>query len=406
MTSQGSPIGRGWIAAAALAFALLLAAAPAARAATGSIAGTVIDAVGKSGVAEVEVCAWSLPDEEELGCAETDSNGDYSITGLAPGEYAVEFYGRARGYHYQAYDGKPTWAEADPVLVGGGVTGGIDAELTPTARIKGTVTAGATGLPVEDVEVCALESTGEETVEAACDYSGEDGSYSLGVEAGAYKIQFWSGRPSNLAMQFYDHEGRWSAADALTVAEGEVRTGVDAALLPAATISGHVLRAATGLPLEEIRVCSIEAAGDALLTCTWTGSDGSYTLHRLPGGTYKIAFSLDLEEWFGFGSGENDGFPTQFWDNQATLAAATPIALAYGAAATGIDARLGPPATPPTIVAPTIVPKPKPKRCRQGFRRKTIRGKSRCVKAHRHRKHHRRGGGASRSERPLLGARP
>jgi hypothetical protein len=65
---------------------------------------------------------------------------------------------------------------------------------------------------------------------------------------------------------------------------------------------------------------------------------------------------------------------------------------------TGIDADLGPgppPApvvNPPVVVPPPTASKPKPKRCKKGYRKKRVHGKVRCVKKKRVR-HHRHGHG-------------
>jgi hypothetical protein len=389
----------------ALAALILIAAlVPATSgAATGSISGTAIDAVGKEGVEGVEVCAWSLPEEEFSGCAETDSIGSYAIEELEPGEYGVDFWSGGLSYRYQVYDGRSNWFEADPVLVGSSATTGIDAELVPAAAIEGTVTAIENGLPVEEVEVCAYEAAGEEI--AGCAYTAADGTYSIGpLEGGDYKIEFWPA-PSGqiLAFQFYDHEDRWSEADVLTVAEGETKAGVDADLAPGARIAGRVSSAASGLPLEEIRVCSIDAFGGGLLTCSWTNSNGDYLMRHLTAGVYKVVFSIDLGEWFGVeGFDEDDGFPTEFWNDQTTLASAYSIPLASGGIVQGIDAQLGGPevAVPPVAVPPAVAPAPsvatprikRPRKCRRGFRKKLVRGKRRCVRIHRRRPgRHRRG---------------
>jgi hypothetical protein len=292
---------------------------------------------------------------------------------------------------------------------GSGETSGIDAELVPTGAIEGTVTATEDGLPAAEIEVCAYGVVSEEI--AGCDFTAADGSYSIGLEGGAYKISFWSG-PSGraLALQFYDHESRWVEADVLAVAEGETKTGVDADLAPGATISGHVSSAATGLPLEEIHVCSIDALSGGLWTCTWTNSKGNYALRRFSAGVYKMVFSLELKEWFGGEApgGEDDGFPTQFWNNQTTLSAANPISLTTGGIAQGVDARLGGPAAAvPRAVPPAVTPAVRRHRkCRPGFRRKLAHGKRRCLRAHRrHRKRHRHEGGTGARRSELLAIR-
>jgi Carboxypeptidase regulatory-like domain len=365
---------------------LLLGLLPsAALGATGSISGTVVDAVDKTALEGVEVCAWALGSGEDGGCAETDSAGAYTIGDLESGEYGVEFWPGGLSYRHQVFDGKAIWSEADPVVVGSGETSGIDAELLRTGSIEGTVTAAEGGSPVAEVKVCAFEADSDELVN--CAYTAPNGTYSVGrLEGGDYKVSFWSPDSGpRLALQFYDHRNRWVDADVVTVVEGEAKTGVDAELLPAAVIAGRVTSATTGLPLEEVRVCSIEALSGYGWTCTWTNANGNYGMRRFAPGVYKVAF----ETW---------GAPLEFWNDQPTLEAANTITLTTGQTVLGVDASLSTPALPPPATAvPPIVPRVVPRvlaprrKCRRGYKRRLVRGKRRCVKVKRHRKrgHHR-----------------
>lgn len=395
-------------AVAALTVLLCMAMAlmpPGALAATGAIEGTVTDAKTAEPIEGIEVCAWTL--EEELGgCdASTSSDGSYVIAGLDPDEYKVEFWPRGLPYEFQFYEGTQSWSKAKPVLVESGkTTSGIDAELGPLAGIEGTVTRSSDGKPVEEVEVCAwpvAEGFGE------CAYTAADGSYLIsGLEPGEYKVEFWPGfTGQNLAYQFYKDRDRWFEADAVIVEPEETTLGIDAELHPGATISGTVSKAATGVPLEEIRVCSIDAPSGQLWICTWTEPNGSYELPFQSKGQYKVVFSVDLAEWFGEEEfEENDGYPTQFWNNQTTLAAANVIPLATAQTVPGIDARLGPPPLAPPVVTPPPVAKKHHKHCRRGLKRKKIKGKIRCVKPrkHRHHRHHRALSRTPREQRPLF----
>jgi hypothetical protein len=259
------------------------------------------------------------------------------------------------------------------------------------------VTRSSDGEPVEEVEVCAWTADTEEL--GGCGFSEANGTYSIqGLEPGEFKVEFWpvfSGQ--NLAYQFYDHRDRWAEADIVSLEAGETATEIDAELDPGATIAGTVTSAASGVPLREIPVCSIDAPTGQLWVCDWTDSSGRYELPFLSKGQYKVAFSLEFREFFGeevFPGEENDGYPTQFWNNQTSLATANAILLSTGQAASGIDARLG---TPPPVVTPVtshpIAHRKKPrKHCRKGFVKKKVKGKARCVKRHKHRhrrQHHR-----------------
>ncbi len=405
MTSGEISIRRGWAAVLALAALLCLAAFAPASAFAGSIAGTVTDAANHEPLEGIEVCAWVFeleePAEEEefwIKCAYTGSDGIYTVSDLPAGEYEVEFWDETGEYLSQSYDGREHWWEADPVTVGSEPGTGIDAELLRAGGIAGTVTRSADGEPVEEVEVCAWEAETEEF--AGCGWTDFSGEYQIQLDPGEYKVEFWAAESGqNLAYQVYDHRDRWSEADIVTVAAEEFTPEIGAELDPGAAISGTVSSAASGGFLGNIPVCSIDANTGQLWTCTGTEPNGEYTLPFLSKGQYKVVFSIDFNEWFGeeIFEEEEDGFPTEFWDNQTTLAAANVIPLTAGQALGGINAQLGnPPApagpvvTPPPTVTPPVAT-PRKRKCRKGFRKKRVKGKVRCVKKrkhHRHRKHH------------------
>jgi hypothetical protein len=383
-------------AAAATLMALLCLAsfAPTARAATGSISGTVSDASTAEPIEGVEVCASPESEEGPSPCSFTETDGTYSIGGLDPGSYKVWFWA-GQQYVFEYFDGKHEWFEADSVEVLGGTdTPEIDAELEPTAAIEGTVTAADDGLGVEEVEVCAYPLDPIEESFFECSETAPDGTYLIaGLSPGSYQVEFWTGWTSRpFAYQFWNDESRYTEADAIVLAESERREEIDAELKPGTGISGTVTDLATGQPVEGVRVCSIDATLDKLTICIRTNEAGKYRIRSLPAGTYKVAFSPELWEFFpgeAFPGEEDDGYPTQFWSNQTTIAAANVLALPVGAQAAGIDGHFG---TGPALATPVVTPPAKApirqkRRCRRGYKKKLVHGKRRCVKVHRHRRH-------------------
>lgn len=392
MSGRGISTRRGRIGATALAgcaLLCLLALTPAAaRAATGSISGTVTDASTSDPIEGVEACAYPEGAGGSYGCAITESDGSYTIAELEPGEYFVEIWPAGAGYGSQYFES---------ILVGSGDTV-VDAQLVRKAAIEGTVIATADGLPVEEIEVCAFDVEWDEF--GGCAWTGSDGTYSLPLYEGDFKVEFWPGSSGrNLAVQFYDHQDRWNDAAVISLTEGEWVSGIDAELGPGATLSGHVSNA-SGQPLDEIRVCSIDAPTGQPWICTRTGPAGNYSMRFHSAAAYKVVFSPDMREFFPEAWPEDDGFPTEFWNNQPTLAAANLISLSTGQSMGGINAMLGtlpapPPAfAPPPAAKPPVVA-PRKRKCRRGFRKKRIKGKVRCVKV-RKKRHHRRGGKSKR----------
>lgn len=95
----------------------------------GQISGEVTDAASGTGISGVSVCAIEA-NPEVGGCVQTDASGEYTISGLAGGEYKVEFL--QLGYITQYYNDKPAPSEANAVSVVVGKTiAGIDATLQP-----------------------------------------------------------------------------------------------------------------------------------------------------------------------------------------------------------------------------------------------------------------------------------
>jgi hypothetical protein len=380
------------VAAGALLCLLVLLPA-AAHAGTGSVSGTVTDAATKEPIEGVEVCAWSLTEEEDEDpdCTETDGLGQYFIGEMDASWYAIEFWGKPLGYITQFYDGKARWWEADELGIAAEPVKGIDAELVAGGTIEGTVTQAPGGGPVEEAVICAWEP--ELEVGGGCTLSDEEGDYALrGLAAGEYVVEFWPGEESDLLSQFYDGKSRLSEADLVTMSLGETKEGIDAVLQPGGTIEGTVRAAGSGAPVEWVWVCAWEAFTEDYGGCDFSKPDGTYEIERVPPGAYKVEF------W----TGESEtNLLDQFWDHKPLWTEADTLVINGGETRAGINADLLAPGLPPvkppaTVILPPPAAKPvitlpgKAKKCRKGFRKKRVKGKVRCVKKRKARRHQQR----------------
>jgi hypothetical protein len=402
----------------ALAVALLALALPAAGEAAppGAISGTISGA-GVGPLVEAEACAEAITSTAtEFACAKTGPGGTYAIGGLVEGSYAV-WLGPPREANFvgQYYGGSHSFTGASPVRVDpGATTPNVGATLEKGATISGVVRAAATGAPVPGVEVCASASTGGE----GCGETSSLGAYRIiGLPAGTFDVEFFTYETGqNLLSQSYE-------LGPVTLTAGQERTGVNAALVAGGQVTGTVRAAADGAPLKGVDVCLTEASEAYPLACLTTPASGAYRFFGLWAGSFKVVFSpeaSELEEG-GFWELKPDAFPTQWWNGQATFAAATPIAATPGSTVAGIDGSLGPgPVAPPAVTPPSTgtpapapvaaAPKPKPKptapkapaKCRKGFVKKKAKGQKRCVKARRHkpRRHHFQHGGPKSVAKP------
>jgi hypothetical protein len=288
--ARGATLARALYVLAVLAVSL--AFAPSALAAEpGQITGTVTNVSTAEPLNNVEVCARTEYFQGGSGCAETEPNGEYTITGLKVGEYEVEFSARGRNYLPQYYDGKASSSEAQLVSVAAGhTTPGIDAALQEGARITGEVRDASTHEALTGIQVCAISvSTGE----AWCGTSvGLSGEYEIvGVPTGEYRVKFSLPFESglNYVPQFYDDKLRSSEAQVLSIAAGSLTSGIDAELQEGGHVRGVVRDASSQVGIEGIEVCANEAGSEGG-PCAETGLYGEYILSGLASGQYKVVF--------------------------------------------------------------------------------------------------------------------
>lgn len=291
---------------------------------SGTITGTVTDAVTHAGLANIGVNVLQGGSVIEEVC--TGSGGTYTAGGLEQGSYTVSFQpvsgcGSVSGYNDQTYSGSV------PVTPGG-TTAHIDEALAPqSSTIAGTVTSTATGQGLSGVVVTANNGTGgfSQTCTTA------NGTYSIAaLPAGSYTVYFDPlsndcGPAQNYVPQFYNDESEQAAANAVAVNGSATVSGVDAALRPAGAIAGSVTDAVTGRPVDDVPVLVYTPDGTAV-TGTCTASDGSYTIAGLAPGTYTVSFA---------GQSTGCGTPLGY-----ALQSTTNVQVSAGATTGQIDAQL------------------------------------------------------------------
>jgi Carboxypeptidase regulatory-like domain len=131
----------------------------------GKISGTVTSAVTHGGLAKIDVRAFSANPGSEgysSGYAETNANGEYTVTGLATGSYKVVFSWEFSEAEYKAcehaaqcppqyitqyFNDQPSEATANAVgAAEGSTTSGINAAMVPAAPVN-TALPAVSGTP-------------------------------------------------------------------------------------------------------------------------------------------------------------------------------------------------------------------------------------------------------------------
>jgi hypothetical protein len=328
----------------------------AAMAPGGKIHGFVIAASGGLAVENVGVCA-SIP---QVGgpCTQTNSAGEYTLTGLATGSYVVTFRPSANGLADAIYNGKASESEGTPVAVTAGeTTPDIDAALLNAASISGYVTE-VGDVPLEGSWACAYP--GSSTEPAACGETSADGFYEIErLPPATYTIHFAAPEEcgqegcvsANLVGQWYSGAATRATANTVTLAVGQGQAGIDAILQPGGRIAGTVT-VPGGDAAQAVEACAYPAAGGEFSACATTEGDGYYEIAGLGTGSYKVEFGSGYE--CGEGACERSPYEAQFWQGAKSLSGATPVAVTAGTTQKGIDATMAIPAAPSATQPPTL----------------------------------------------------
>ena len=262
----------------------------------------------------------------------TDANGHYDVKGLAAGDYLVKFSdpsgNYAQEYFIDAY-GEETAAVIS--VAQGQQVSGISAELLPGAMISGTVTAEATGLPLQgaQIEVYRYEVIEDEW---ASMWTGNtiitdlSGAYSVqGLPEGIYQVKA-TDPAGNYALTYYLGASSSATATDIAIEHGDTKTGIDFRLSRAARIEGNVTSAFDSNPLEgvEVRVYRYDFSTSDW-DDIWTGREiatdasGFYYVAGLPEGTYALEFR------------DRDGvFATRFYSSDPAVEDASALILDVG----------------------------------------------------------------------------
>jgi hypothetical protein len=299
----------------------------------GTIAGTV--RLGNSrgmplrGICVTAVASSGLP----FGfSASTARNGIYAVRGLLPGTYEV--------FANPGCDNNGNYTNAVyPRLVtaADGVTvHGINISLQTGGEVSGTVTSAETGKPLRGI--CVSDDIGDSTITKA------NGTYLLDQlfpERTTVEFSGGCGNKGSYAPQWYPGQDNVAGGQTLTVKAGQDITGIDAAMLPGATISGQVTTPA-GHPASGVCVSIVGRLDiyfgfelDDLGIQAITGKSGSYTVANLAADDYAVAF---------VGGCETGGSHAaqQWYPGQPTDATAGLVSTEAGQAVQGINATVRP----------------------------------------------------------------
>lgn len=229
-----------------------------------------------------------------------------------------------------AQGGKDYWIAVENVTLGGDA-GDYVLALEVAGTLAGQV-LNESSQPVADHCVRVLDPvTGTAAISVQ---TGADGRWSVELPPDEYLVRFVgcvAGGP--FAREYWQNAANVGAAATIDLMPGQVKTGVDAHLEPAASVAGTLTDPA-GDPVANACVQIYDHdRPDEEVASTSTDATGHYQLTNLAAGPYKLHFdpgcimSSDLKD--------------EYYDDAETFAAATVVTLAVGQNRGGIGAVLG-----------------------------------------------------------------
>jgi protocatechuate 3,4-dioxygenase beta subunit len=303
----------------------------------GSIEGTVTDADG-AGIKGIEVTAYEFDGVDawtNVSSTTTKNDGSYSLKKLPAASYQVQFDDSEGTYVTEFYDDQPTIDLADDVEVAQGEdVAGIDAQLTRTGTIRGTVTD-EQGQPLEGIfiDILTVDEDGFPTGSPNGGMTNAAGVYVVPfIAPGDYVVGF-TDLGGTYVNEYYDDHISVFDSDLVAVTPAGVTEDIDAAL----SLGGHISGTVTDSRGDPIPDIEIDLA--RLVDGEWfsfgeefgfdTQADGTYQVDGLPAGTWQVGFFDPEGNYLG-----------EYYDDQPTSDTATNLVLSAGGSQSDIDATL------------------------------------------------------------------
>jgi hypothetical protein len=284
---------------------------------------------GKTGKALGGMCvsAFSPTSIDVGGFATSQRSGKYVMEGLPAGKYQVE--ANVGGCGNNGNYAPAQYARAVRVS-DTKTTSGIDLYMQPGGSLTGTITDAATDKPLAGI--CVGDDDGDFAV------SGKDGTYKidqLPAERTAVGFSGGCGNAGSYAPEYYDGHPVQEAANQVLITAGHVTSGINAAMLPGATLAG-IVTGTSGRPVRGVCVAVVPASdlsfaeyfvgGNAI-----TAANGSYSDANLAPGQYALSFFAGCE-------GPSNAAALQWFRGQPTANTAGLVSATAGQTVTGIDA--------------------------------------------------------------------
>lgn len=224
------------------------------------------------------------PRQEDFDQVVTGSDGRFRLDGVAPpAGWSVRvrvFDETDRDFRYRTQELDVEWDGSRPAV--------IDVLLVRSGQVHGRVVDAETGEPIRGIEVFVSGAGFAQAMTEA------DGSYVVrDVRPGSYSVRYVTdnARPDReYRSQHFDGAVEESDATPVAVVRGEATIGIDAALVPGASLAGSVV-GPDDRPLDAIAVTVFDAAtGDRVGGSAATDAAGEWQVDGLAAGEYQVRY--------------------------------------------------------------------------------------------------------------------
>ena len=265
--------------------------------------------------------------------------GTYRIEELVPGDYRIEITAAGSGYLGQYYDHAADAANAASVQVLDGQSQeGIDFDLiigedSTTGAIGGRVTRTSDGAFLAGMPVYATAVSGDDPAVSAV--TRLDGTFLIaGLIPGDYTIKTGSVEGDSLLTEYYLGVHDAQSATPVGVGEGQSLSGIDFNLDRGGSITGTITGDPDGRALAGVSVTvRLTGSDEEPEYHATTRTDGSYDIHGLPPGTYRMNAGTA-------GTPHEENYRGEYYRDAPDADSATLIEVGSGEHVPGIDAGL------------------------------------------------------------------
>jgi hypothetical protein len=249
----------------------------------GSISGKVTRDLNGTGVVGVQVRAYK--GSSYLSSTTLNSNGDYTISNLEPGNYYVATY-NAPGLVDEYYDNASSQSTAAVVAVtAGATTPNINLSLAAGGSISGKVARASNGQGIPRAPVAVYDLAWNLVRAGSADLSG---NYTIGgLASGSYYVA--TNHVPNFDERYYDNALSKASALAVQVSIGITTQNVNLALQPALALNGSV-NSEFSVPLPGATVTLYDNDWQAVASAS-TDSTGAFYIEGLQPGEYYMEAS-------------------------------------------------------------------------------------------------------------------